>query len=469
MACAAFAYLAHSWLRWRNHLSGGFDLGIFDQAIRRYAMFAEPEVPILGLDFHLLGDHFHPVLLLFVPVYWVWPHPMALNVALVALLVSTAVPVYLFCREQQVDHPRSLMYATVLLAWWPFQALVNWDFHEVAFAVPLLAWVVLFLEREWLGWVVALCLPLLLVREDLGVTMAAVGLLLCARRWWGPGLLLVVVGLAGFLSLTKWVIPAFAVSGTFRHWQYSQLGEGPGEALLFAVTHPMAVLAMLFDHPYKQTLWAVSFVPLLGLPLFSPYGWLAMPILVSRLLNDRENVWVPVYQYDAVLVPLLLMGTVHTLTRLGRARGWERPHDLFAVWLLALSAVGTFIAPALFPLGLTATGESWALPAKVPALNRALAQIPDGVCAEVPDKSAPHLTDRAMVGLHNSIGDELTTWMVIDTTVPELGGVTPLTPDQAMARAERLGFEVVTADDEGIWTLKRDLPNPPRCRDYVGL
>ncbi|WP_311963075.1 HlyD family secretion protein, partial [Acinetobacter baumannii] len=45
------------------------------------------------------------------------------------------------------------------------------------------------------------------------------------------------------------------------------------------------------------------FVPLLFLPVLSPLTLMALPILLSRLFNDRLNVWAPVYQYDAILAP----------------------------------------------------------------------------------------------------------------------------------------------------------------------
>src|SRR6185312_16758531 len=39
MAVAGVLYVAHSFLRFRNFESRGYDLGIFDQAIRQYSMF----------------------------------------------------------------------------------------------------------------------------------------------------------------------------------------------------------------------------------------------------------------------------------------------------------------------------------------------------------------------------------------------------------------------------------------------
>ncbi|MDK6499374.1 DUF2079 domain-containing protein, partial [Escherichia coli] len=85
-------------------------------------------------------------------------------------------------------------------------------------------------------------------------------------------------------------------------------------------TQPWNAVAVLFDHPLKVALWLLHFVPLLFLPVLSPLTLMALPILLSRLFNDRLNVWAPVYQYDAILAPLLLMAALEAAHRLAGRR-----------------------------------------------------------------------------------------------------------------------------------------------------
>jgi Predicted membrane protein (DUF2079) len=61
--------------------SGGFDLGIFDQTIWGYSRFQVVANTIKGTP-DLLGDHFHPILVLLAPAYWVWNDARVLLVAL---------------------------------------------------------------------------------------------------------------------------------------------------------------------------------------------------------------------------------------------------------------------------------------------------------------------------------------------------------------------------------------------------
>src|SRR5262245_7178224 len=63
-------YFTFSLLRHHELLTGGFDLGIFDQAVRSYAGFHGPIADIKGVGFNLFGDHVHPIIALLVPFYW---------------------------------------------------------------------------------------------------------------------------------------------------------------------------------------------------------------------------------------------------------------------------------------------------------------------------------------------------------------------------------------------------------------
>ncbi|VXB26149.1 conserved membrane hypothetical protein [Citricoccus sp. K5] len=499
MAVAAVLYLVHSFLRFRNFEAKGYDLGIFDQAVRQYALFREPIVPIKGVDFNILGDHFHPVIALVAPLYWIWDDPRMLGIAMTALLVSTAIPVYLFVRRR-FRHATALVAAAALLLWWPFQAMVNWDFHEVSFGVPIAAWIIWAIDgrRYWLATLLAV--SLLTVREDMGITLLAIAMVLAIKRAWLPAVVTAVLGVAGYVFATSVVIPRFSPEGEFGYWQFTALGPDMGSSIAFILSQPFDAVAVLFDHPLKIGLWLLHFVALWLLPFLSPYTLIGAPILLSRLFNDRLNVWSPVYQYDAILAPIFLLAALEALARIGAWRearrqpsadsshparrrrtgsaataspgapGVEQPGRLplvFVSVLLGCGVLGTAVFPQVFPFHRTVTGQNWQMTEWAHALDRAVESIPDDVCVEAADNAVPHLVDRTYVGLHGDMGDELATWMIIDTTVEELGGWDPLTPDEALDRAERLGYEPVTEDDHGIWVLHRDRPVDPVCATYV--
>ncbi|WP_324615141.1 DUF2079 domain-containing protein [Nesterenkonia sedimenti] len=478
LAGAAALYLAHSLLRFRNFEARGYDLGIFDQAVRQYAQFDAPIVPIKGEGFHLLGDHFHPIIALLAPLYWIWDDPRVLNLAMIVLLVSAAVPVYLLVRDW-FSHRVGILAAAAMLLWWPFQAFIDWDFHEIAFGVPIIGWVIWAIhhQRPWLA--VILSSVLLLVREDMGATLMAIAVVLAIRRHWLPAAVLAIAGLVGLWIALGVVIPHFAADGEFSYWDYTALGPSASAAAVFLLTQPWNALPVLVDHYLKIALLTAHFLPLWLLPLASPYVLIGMPILLSRLFNDRLTVWGLVYHYDAILAVIFILAAFDTLRRIrsrfsAKAADEYRPALILPAGLIILSLIGgvamQFAAPRehhIFPLHFTYTGQTWSAPDRAAAHQRAVDEIPDGACVEAADTAAPHLTTRTHVGLAGALDDEKVNWLIIDSWEDELGGNDPLTPEEAFDRAEELGFETVTADDHGLWVMHRDIPNHRVCTDYL--
>src|SRR5829696_6033473 len=76
----------------------GFDLGIYDQAIWLLSRFETPFITLRGLNFW--GTHANPILVLFVPFYWLGAGPHFLLVVQVASQALGAVAVFLLARDR---------------------------------------------------------------------------------------------------------------------------------------------------------------------------------------------------------------------------------------------------------------------------------------------------------------------------------------------------------------------------------
>jgi uncharacterized membrane protein len=135
------AYTTYAFARHAKYETTGFDLGIFDQVVRAYAHFHAPISPLKGMGYNILGDHFHPILVLLVPLYWIWADPRMLLAAQAALFAVSILPVASFARRRFGGRAALVVAACYGLSW-PLQRAVHFDFHEIAFAVPLIALVV---------------------------------------------------------------------------------------------------------------------------------------------------------------------------------------------------------------------------------------------------------------------------------------------------------------------------------------
>jgi uncharacterized membrane protein len=466
LAAAAFVlYATYSVLRQLTYLTAGYDLGIFDQALRAYSRFQPPDVPLKGLDYNLLGDHFHPILALLAPLYWVWSDPRTLLLAQSALLAVSALPVWWFVRRR-LTPLQSVMVVVGYLLCWPLQGMVDFDFHEVAFAVPILAFLIDALDRRAYRWVVALCFLLLLVREDMGALVLMVALIVLLRKkfWLAGGLAL--LGAVGYLAATSWVIPTFAATGTFAYWTYDSLGPNLPAALAHVVRDPVDTVRE-FLTPATKTytlLWTFGATTLF-LSLFSPYVLLTLPILAERMFSSREALWTTEFHYTAVLAPVLFLGAVDVLARL-RDRFGLGPRWItgWAAVVVAIPLVGSLLLQAQFPLGRLVTGQAWQQSARSESLARILPLIPDGVCVAADDRAVPQLTHRTYV-TNPGIPSPPLTWVLLDLSQDETGYLGP-DPRDYLRTATAEGFLPV-ARDGSIVLLHRPGPVDPRCAAYA--
>ncbi|HKN38792.1 MAG TPA: DUF2079 domain-containing protein, partial [Acidimicrobiia bacterium] len=170
----AVALFALSWYRHATFRSSTLDLAVFDQAIWKLAHFQAPQVTTIG--WNAFADHLSPVLLLFVPFYWVAATPLWLFAAQGLALGAS----YLALRPalDAAGTPRPV--AAALGVAYLFSPLLwnaaLFDFHPTTLAVPfLLAGITCALTDRRKGLVLC-CVAVLLLRDDLGPAVTALAL-----------------------------------------------------------------------------------------------------------------------------------------------------------------------------------------------------------------------------------------------------------------------------------------------------
>ena len=225
--------------------------------------------------------------------------------------------VYLAAKQQLRAWP-ALGIANAYALFWGIQQMVFFDFHEIAFAVPLIAWALFALQKQFWALYAFCCLGLLFTKEDVSLLVAAFGILLIARRQWWPGVTSVLVGLTWFEVVTRILIPHFA-GGQYAHWTYDQFGPDAVSAASKAITHPIFTIHELFSPRTKlKTVWYL-FHPWLLLPFLSPLTWLTVPLIAARFFGQVPAWCTTGFHYNASIAPILAVATADGLRRLS---GW---------------------------------------------------------------------------------------------------------------------------------------------------
>ena len=178
IALAVFAaYATISLLRYVQLAPGSWDLGIFTEYVRQLAHLRAPVVNIRGSGFNLLGDHFQPIVGLIAPIFLLFPSAATLLVVQALLTAVSVVPVSRAAAARLGTGAGRMIGAAYGFSW-GLQQMIDFDFHEIAFAVPLLACSLSALLRGKVRAAAVWALPLVFVKEDQGFTVAAIGILI---------------------------------------------------------------------------------------------------------------------------------------------------------------------------------------------------------------------------------------------------------------------------------------------------
>ncbi|MGK3200707.1 DUF2079 domain-containing protein [Amycolatopsis sp. MEPSY49] len=412
VAAVAFTgYAVWSLQRLRTFDASGFDLGIFEQVVRSYAHGHWPVADLLGAGAPALGDHFHPILALLAPFYLLWPSPACLLIAQAFLFALSAVPVTR-CAVQVLGTRRGAVVGAGYVLSWGLLSAVNFDFHEVCFAVPMVAFAAEHLLRERWRAAVWCALPLVLVKEDLPLTLAAVGVVLVLNRQRRLGWTVVVFGVACSALLFLVVLPALNPAGAYAH----NGGFNPFGGAIVKVSMLLALL-----------------VPTAFAALRSPLLLLAVPTLLWRLVSANDRYWGMGYHYSAVLMPIVFLAGLHGARRAARL-------------LPACALVAGLASLALQAAHLTS--GVWT-PAQRAGIEAVLTRIPDGATVLASNRLAPRLTSRCTVLFFDGVTRERPEWVVVAR--PEQSWPTTLaTKALAVTELEATGYLRVDETDSVV-------------------
>ena len=319
--------------------TSSYDLVIFDEAVRSYSHFLPGTSIIKGLHngfgphFSELGDHWSPILAALAPAYWIYSGPQTLLVAQAALFALAIPPLWIFTRRAFGGGRKATIAAyLVSVAYalsWPIAAALAFDFHEVAFAPLLIAIALERLQAGRLRTALFALAALLLVKEDMGLLVAGIGIYLAVsrprvvRRQLLVGCILIVAGLLDTVIATYVLIPAFGGRSDY-YWAYTALGMNGQQAVAHLITHPLSSLKLLITPRVKLVTMLWLFGAFCFLPLRSPIALATIPLLLERMMaNLFGNWWVTSYQYNAYLVIILACAAVDGAARLDRSLLWR--------------------------------------------------------------------------------------------------------------------------------------------------
>jgi uncharacterized membrane protein len=310
---------------WGN-MSSLNDLGFFDQAVwgTLHGQWFLDTNNVFGHPINWLSCHFNLFLLLFVPLYAIWPAAEWFIIAQAFALSVAAWPIFLLASRVHGSERTGLLWAVIYLLNPFLLSAAAWDFHPVTLAVPLIAGSLLAVEKKNFRLLIICCLCLLLIQEQFGITVTGIGALWWTKhRHWRSGFLLMGAGLLHTVLVLGFLMPTLSPSGVHsmidpsaQNSRYGWLGGSIFEIFYNIVNHPIWMFKALVSMHGTISYFVFLTLPFFGLFLAAPV-WL-LPAIGDLAANTLSAISMPrlIISYHSVtLVPILTVASIYGARR----------------------------------------------------------------------------------------------------------------------------------------------------------
>jgi len=393
-----------------------FDLGNMVQAVwnTTQGRFLENSHGATGEQMSRLGGHVDPFLALLAPLWMVWPSPLSLAFAQIAVVSLGALPVFWLGRRHLGSERVAGLLALGYLAY-PWVATSAYAaIHPVTFAIPFFLFCVWFLDTGRLVPFALFALLAVSTGELMGLPIALLGIWFAvARRRRLAGAFIAAAGLAWSFLAIYVVVRHFAGDDSIFFGFYDHVGGSPQGVVRTLFTDPGAVFgALLEGHDVIYVVWLG--LPLLFLFVLSPgLALVALPQLLANGLSDFRSMTDPRYHSGAAIVPFLIAATVFGVAKVSAPR-----RGLAAAAILVCSATLS-VAVAPWPRavgGMPLGGAESVPPARVAALRDAVGVIPDDAAVSASNSVGAYVSARRYVYSVPNLGRA--TWVLVDRSDP---------------------------------------------------
>lgn len=280
--------------------SGGFDLGIYDQALWQYSHFLFPYNTVK--ESFILGDHFSVTLPLLAPLYWVWSDVKLLLIFQAVWISLSVIPVYLIAKLRKFSSFICFSVAFLYGLFYGIQFAVFFDFHPIVLGIGFLAWLIYFLESKKTKLLIIALILSILSQEDMGLALAGVGFIFILKKEHRKTAITFIL-LGFFSSLVEAKIVSYFSSSGYEY--------------LPQISHnPIQVIKDLFNDPQKNQVWLYSLGWFSFLPILSPGVLAAVIMNLAQFFVTGPNfvrMWSPFTHHRAILAIFLFLGTLDAL------------------------------------------------------------------------------------------------------------------------------------------------------------
>lgn len=397
-----FAIIYAAYWSWftiaRHHTTNStrFDLGNAEQVIWNATqgnIFRSTD-PYGTQEVSRLVYHADLFLLALVPFYAAAPGAETLLILQSLALASSVLAVFLLARFWLKRESWAAALAGVFALTPGLHWLNAFDFHAVAFAVPLILWCLVMAEKKRYGWMLVLAGLAMLTKEEIGFSLLPIAAYLFFRakqKGWALMMLLpaVYAGIMMFVVIPNLQAGRVNPDDVFR----SPFGNSATAVISNILTHPKQIIELSVSpttiHYGLQLLVPFGFLPL--------GHWLVLGATPDGLINivsGKETQQTIFFHYQAGMLPWLAIATIAFITWTRRRFQRSNWTPVLIGWLIIWAGVGTWLYGPLPGAKLDYSRVvSWQNPYADPIRNWAK-KIPAAAAVSVTNNVGAHFAQR---------------------------------------------------------------------------
>lgn len=259
-------------MRYLTYSNTTFDFGIFAQMYEYMRSTGTMETTLeRGKLLSHFGVHFSPIFYIMLPVYFIFPSPVTVQLIQAFMIALPVIPIVLLCRHYKMSHWMAIA-MTVLYALYPATSGgAMYDIHENCFLTFLILMSIWAIEKKKDLWIIVFVLLTFLVKEDAAFYILIIGTyFFVSRREKQRGLLLIAISLIYFFIAVS-IVESYGLGimeNRFNNLYYDTQNGNLWQIIQTVLSNPgyalMQVIADRANNPMKKIEYILTMLVPIG-------------------------------------------------------------------------------------------------------------------------------------------------------------------------------------------------------------
>ncbi|MGN1195451.1 MAG: DUF2079 domain-containing protein [Acutalibacteraceae bacterium] len=394
-ACAVTLLMAL--FRYLTYSTPGYDFGIFCNMFHSmktdFSMNTTCERDKLLSH---LAVHISPIYYLILPIYYIFPSPVTLNVIQPIIIYSGVIPLYLLTKKLGLTKNASAFLCIAFSLYAPLSTGCFYDLHENCFMVPLLLWMFYFHESGKNIPMFIFAVLTLTVKEDafLYVAIFALYLVIAKKQYIKGGGMLAMS--AAYFALCCVILSHFG-EGVMES-RYSNLQSGGGlieaaKTIIMNTGFAVGEILKTKDGTAEKFIYIAQMLLPLALIPFRSKNYaryiLILPIFVNLLTQYKYQYNIG-YQYSFSIAAFLFYFSVLNLSQ-------TKPEKQNKLTFLAVISSALLFMMMVLPKSFNYIAKYNSNKETYKQINEAVATIPDDASVTASAYFVPKLAQRKII------------------------------------------------------------------------